>query len=253
MKRGFKKFFYGIFYLATLGLIGLGFYNTFLKPPASCSDKIQNQNEEGVDCGVLSCGKICLPADIRPVVQSGKVEVVALGQGKYSLLVLVSNPNLDYALESFDYKFDFRNTTGEIVKTLNGKSFVYGGEQKYISEPVVETGSLDVSTVSFSLGNEQWVEAVDFEQPRIEGSKKEEVTEGGVRVLGIMKNSSTVNLPLVRAVAVFTSDSGVILGTASTQVDGLNAGESKEFTILHPLFPGRPEFITNVYIYGQRP
>lgn len=253
MKRFLKKFFYGLFYLVILGVLGFGFYNAFLKPAASCYDKIWNQNEEGIDCGMLACGKICLPADIRPVAQSGKVEVAALGPGKYSLLVLVSNPNLDYALKSFDYKFDFRNTAGEIVKTLNGNSFIYGGEQKYIAEPVVETGNLEVETVSFSLGNEEWIKSVDFEQPRVEGSKREEISESGIRIIGMMKNSSTVNLPLVTAVAVFTAQSGEVLGVASTQIDDLGIGVSKDFTILHPLFPGNPTFITNVYIYGERP
>lgn len=253
MKRFLKKFFYGIFYLAIFGVLGFWFYNVFLKPSASCFDRMKNGAEEGVDCGVYACGRICLPTDIRPVMQTGKVEVAALAAGKYSLLVLVSNPNLDYALQSFDYKFDFKNSAGEVLKTLNGKSFIYSGEQKYISEPVVETGSLDVSTVSFSLGNEVWIKAADFEQPRIEGSKKEEVASGVVKITGVMKNSSSINLPIVTAVAVFTAKSGDILGTASTQIDGLNIGESKEFTILHPPFPGNPEFISNVYIYGQRP
>ena len=253
MKRGAKKFFYGTFYLAILGLLALGFYNTFLKPAASCFDRMQNQGEEGVDCGMSACGKICLPVDIRPVVQSGKVEVAAISQGVYSLLVLVSNPNTGYALENFDYKFDFRNTAGEIIKTLSGNSFIYAGEQKYISEPVVETGALDVSTVSFSLGNEEWTKANDFEQPKIEGSTKKEESPSGIKVLGVMRNASTVNLPLVTAVAVFTSNSGDILGTATTQVDNLNAGDSKEFVISHPRFPGNPEFISNVFIYGKRP
>lgn len=253
MKRLIKKFFYGIFYLAILGLLGLGFYNSLLKPPASCFDGVQNQGEEGVDCGMTVCGKICLPMDIRPVAQSGKVEVTALGQGKYSLLVLVANPNSEYALESFNYKFDFRNSAGEIVNTLTGNSFIYGGEQKYISKPGVEIGALDVATVSFSLGDENWVKAIDFEQPSIEGSTKSEKTTGGIRVSGVMRNSSVYNLPIVTAVAVFTSSGGEILGTATTQVDNLNVGDSKDFTIFHPLFPGNPEFISNVYIYGKRP
>lgn len=235
------------------GLLGLGFYNTFLKSDASCFDGVKNQAEEGVDCGTLACGRICLPVDIRPVAQSGKVEVAALGQGKYSLLVLVANPNVDYALQSFDYKFEFRTTAGEVVKTITGSSFIYGGEQKYIAEPVVETGVLDASTVSFSLGNEKWAKASEFEQPKIEGSTKTEIGETGIKVQGLMRNSSTINLPIVTAVAVFTSDSGEFLGTASTQVENLNAGDSREFTILHPLFPGSPEFISSVYIYGERP
>lgn len=253
MKRFFKKFFYGIFYLAIFGVLGSWLYNSFLKPPASCFDGMKNGAEEGVDCGMYACGKICLPVDIRSVTQSGKVEAAALSQGKYSLLVLVSNPNLEYALENFDYKFDFRNTAGEIVKTIAGTSFIYGGEQKYISEPVVETGTLDVSTVSFSLGNEKWIKAVDFEQPRIEGSTKKEEVPSGIRVSGVMRNSSTINLPVVTAVAVFTSNVGDVLGTATTQVDNLNVGESKDFVISHPPFPGNPEFISNVYIYGKRP
>lgn len=253
MKRGAKKFFYGIFYLVLLGLLGLGLYNSFLKPSASCFDGIKNQAEEGIDCGVSACGRICLPQDIRPVAQSGKVEVAALSQGRYSLLVLIANPNVDYALESFDYKFEFRTTAGEVVKTVTGNSFIYGGEQKYIAEPIVETGTLDASTVSFSLGNEKWVKASEFEQPRIEGSTKTESAETGIKVQGLMRNSSTINLPVVTAVAVFTSNTGEVLGTASTQVENLNAGDSREFVISHPVFPGRPEFISSVFIYGKRP
>ena len=47
-----KQIIIAFVYLIILAVIGTGFYFLFLKPTLpSCSDKIQNQGEAGVDCG----------------------------------------------------------------------------------------------------------------------------------------------------------------------------------------------------------
>jgi len=51
MSRGWKKFIYGVFFLAVFGLIVWGFYEIVLKPTPTCFEQIKNQGEEDVDCG----------------------------------------------------------------------------------------------------------------------------------------------------------------------------------------------------------
>ena len=85
-----KQFFYGIIYLVIFGLIGAGIYFALTSKEATCFDGIQNQNEEGVDCGGscntcktcydseqnchsgsceegIDCGGVCTPCIVEEV------------------------------------------------------------------------------------------------------------------------------------------------------------------------------------------
>src|SRR4030042_4522578 len=116
-------------YLVVFGLIGTGSYFIFRTAP-TCTDKIQNQGETGIDCGgpCAKCEEIP-PAENLQVVEKA---VVSAGEDKYDVLAKVSNPNSQLRAAKFDYAFELHDGAGKIILRSDGSSFVLPGQTKYI-------------------------------------------------------------------------------------------------------------------------
>ncbi len=122
-----------IFYLLVLGIIltsiVLLFLN-FFKKAESCSDGIQNQGEEGVDCGGP-----CLPCDIvhlQPI-KVYDIKIVKYPNKTMDVVGIVENPNDNYGLKKFSYQFLFKGKNNEMVQ-ISGSTFILPRERKYIIE-----------------------------------------------------------------------------------------------------------------------
>ena len=61
MPRLLKQFLYGVFYLAIIAAVGVGFYFHYDNAPPSCFDGIQNEGEQGIDCGLPGARRFASP------------------------------------------------------------------------------------------------------------------------------------------------------------------------------------------------
>src|SRR3989338_8254868 len=95
-----KQLIIGIVFVLILGGIGYGIYSG-LVTKVSCTDGIQNGKEEGVDCGILACGKACEPA-IMPI-NIISSQFFKVGQGDYDFVAQLSNPNVSYGASRIEY------------------------------------------------------------------------------------------------------------------------------------------------------
>ena len=66
MPRILKQTLFGLFFLAVFGGVVFWIYQS-TRPVLTCFDKIQNQDEEGVDCGG-KCQILCRADSIKPIV-----------------------------------------------------------------------------------------------------------------------------------------------------------------------------------------
>src|SRR3989344_956254 len=95
-----KQIIIGLVFIFIFGGIGYGIYSG-LVTKASCTDGIKNGQEEGVDCGILACGKACEPA-IMPI-NIISSQFFQVGQGDYDFVARVSNPNVSYGASRVEY------------------------------------------------------------------------------------------------------------------------------------------------------
>src|SRR3989304_8281011 len=102
MNRMIKQLLYGILFLVVFGLVFFPVYRLFVPAP-SCSDGIQNQQEEGVDCGAV-CGLSCAPTLHSLIIN--QIELIANSDGSYDAIAQLDNDNTIYGASRVDYRVD---------------------------------------------------------------------------------------------------------------------------------------------------
>ena len=97
-----KLIIIGVLVLVVIILAGAGGYFFFHKAP-SCIDGIQNQNEEGIDCGG-SCTYLCTASEAEPSVRFART--FSPLPGRTDVIAYVDNPNTNAAAKQAPYKIE---------------------------------------------------------------------------------------------------------------------------------------------------
>ncbi len=250
--RRFKQFVYGFFYLAILSGITFVVYSTWFKTAPSCFNGIKDAGERGVDCGGV-CQKICLPFGLSNIEISGNPFLFRPTLSSVSAMAQVKNTNSDFAAKGFPYKFVFYDNDNKVVKEINGESFIYASEIKYVGEfNLVFDGVEKVATVDFSAGKPEWVPKSSFEKPDLSKQYKTYVSDDGkVKVDGSFVNSGSAYVPRLTVFAVFYSKLGQIAGVSKSEIENVAPGQQKNFSVSHPPLPNLNLSATQIYLYGD--
>ncbi len=262
MHRRIKQILYALLYLIFWGGVAALVYTFFLKPPASCFDNIQNQGEQGVDCG-SPCAKVCLPVDYQPITPVGDVQIFSLAtstagsgySGSVSLLARLQNPNASIAAMSFDYTITFYDESGTSTALATGQSFIYGADIRYIDLPNFRLPQgMTVVRAEISTANPVWIYAIDWPKPNVAVQNFTSLLSlGTLKVQGRLTNNDTVILPSVSAVAIFADSDARPIGVSEMVLDNLAPAETRDFDILHPGIAGVDLSKTQVFVYAKRP
>lgn len=88
-------------------------------PKPTCSDGKQNGFELGVDCGG-TCALRC-SSEVQPLVATW-VRFIKSSEGKYDLVALVSNKNINNAVPFIKYTFTLYDEQGGVLKEVKGST-----------------------------------------------------------------------------------------------------------------------------------
>lgn len=109
------------------------FSNIYKRIP-NCYDGVKNQNEEDADCGGI-CQKC--KEKMENGIMSEAVEAVKIGDNQYFLIARISNLSLKIGANSFKYSFSLYGSGDNVFHKVDGYSFIYPSEKKYIIDNVV--------------------------------------------------------------------------------------------------------------------
>ena len=125
-------------------VVGLPTFFAFYHAP-TCFDNVQNQGEEGVDCGG-PCTKLC-QAGFNPPVElwATSSQVVS---GVYNLLAYAANPNIGVGASLVSYDFRLYDALGILLGERKGETAVPAATHFAVFEPTVTTG-LRIPTKTF--------------------------------------------------------------------------------------------------------
>ncbi len=251
--RRAKQIIYGALY----GLLGLGviaiIYFWSSRPVPTCYDGMQNQGEQGVDCGG-PCAAACIPANIHNIAPLGDVLVFNTGGGRATILAQVANANAGFAAKSFDYRFDLYDASNTIIQSVQGQSFLYDGEVKYLIAPNVETAGL-VDRAALVIRNVQWAGTSHMgivPQFVLQNNGPAPSPAGTVTVAGALKNNDLASFSGILVVAVFKSVQGDVIGASQTTLDGIAPDETENFAVMYLDVPGLDPSLTSFYAYAPR-
>jgi hypothetical protein len=251
--RRAKQIVYGVIYFAILLLVVTGIHFLFFRSPASCFDNIQNQGEQGVDCGG-PCAKVCIPSTIQPISVLGTVHVFSPTTGHVTVLAQLENANSDFGASSFNYVVTLYGLDDmTVVGTLAGSSFTYADETKYIvlpNEPV----PMQIGRADIAIGNVQWVPADRmglvplFTFTNIMPSSG----KGYVTIGGDITDRDISSFSSVTLVAIFKNAAGSPIGASATELDSISPGTAQAFSVSYPALPNENISATELKAYAIR-
>ena len=217
--------------LLIAGVAMAGYY--ILKPKPTCNDGIQNQKEEGVDCGG-SC------AACR-VVRFDDVAVLSyksfpIGDGSYDALAEIKNPNKDHGAPEFQYIFNFYNADKKLIGERSGKTFILANQTRYVIENNIQLPE-PAALADFTIKPDvSWKKQESYESDLpIFSVKYELVLQGEIRfakVTGILENKTVYNFSGVEVDIVLVDAGSQPIAVGKTALDNLRFGESRAFTVL---------------------
>lgn len=213
-------------------LIALAVYYLIHSAP-SCSDGIQNQEEEGIDCGG--------PCPPCPISQPQDIEVfwsrlLSSQADFYDLAAQIKNPNQHCGSGQLPYRFEIYNQSGELIKQVNGSTFILPNQSKYLVESriALDCPIEQVGQIQLSFGEISWDKLKDYYSlPQLIVQQKEyfllESNQPGFsQARAILLNKTDFDFDKIDIDFLLFDDQGRLLALNTTKVRTLLADEKRD-------------------------
>jgi len=230
-----KQLLYGALYFLTIFIVFWLIYILFLKPAATCFDGRQNQKETGIDCGG-PC-QFCELAQLKGLAVNRAIALPAR-ENEVTLLAEIANPNPNFGAKSFSYQFKIIGPFGALLKTVEGQSFIYGGNVKYLIEASVSSNLGDIKQVRLEISTSGivWQPQAEMTKPSLANPSHQTIISDGITtVKGIIQNKNPLLISKVQIIAVLYNLSGdKIINASYTTLSDLEGNGQSAFSIGFP-------------------
>ena len=215
---------YGAGYLTFIGLVSTGVYFMYFYAAPTCFDNLQNGEEIGVDCGGLSCTRICAISVQQPTVEWSKSFQIQPGQ--YNAVAYIENKNVQAGTPSLSYTFTLSDASG-VIAERTGETVLPPNSSYPVFEGRIDTaGRIPTETALVLKPVELWLPASDSRS--LFQTKDLKLVEADARPkLNVtMENTGLSEAKSVEVVATIFDARGNALTSSQTFVE---------------LFPGRSQ------------
>jgi len=233
--RFLKQFLFGGVLILIIAGAAVWIYRGSIFTAPTCSDGIQNQGEEGIDCGTI-CGISCEYKYLKEL--SYSTPVIYKFSDFVSVYFDLDNFNENFGLKNFKYKIDFYGFADKLLKSVEGESFIYPGQNKDSeggSKKIVEAGLRiigDIKSVKVSFLNIDWRPSSEFRSIKLENQNMKTGKDGDFFVIsGAIKNLVNFTIPQVVINTFLRSASGEVLGVSKTELSQLLPFEERGYKV----------------------
>ncbi len=239
------SFIIGVFVI--LSAIGGLIYSLKFYQAPTCTDKKQNQNEEGVDCGGR-CSVICSSQIIKPSILWSRA--FEGGRGSYNAVAYIENPNIGLGVKEAIYSFKLYDENNLYITERQGTTYIRPGEQFAVFEPRIPTGERKAKRAFFEfIYYSDWIK-INEHKTDISVSNKTPEIGANPRVVASLKNNNNTDVQNVDVVAIIYDNEDNAIAASASALDILRADSSSNvvFTWNVPfLFPSaRVEILSRV-------
>ncbi len=203
-----------------LALAGLIWYVFFYRPP-SCTDGLQNQDEEAVDCGG-ACAALCVVPKIS-IVWARSVEVAP---GVFHGVALVRNPLTDAGGENMTYTMRLLDAEGILIAETMGTLSLAPGEVAPIFEPNIQAGFRVPARTFVSVDAGFWKRMEHTVDPIRIGSPA--LDQEALRLSATLENTTALPVGRVTATALLYDEEDILVAASQTILDGIAPRASRE-------------------------
>ena len=195
---------------------------TFKQVP-SCSDGVQNQNEEGVDCGG-PCSYLCVEQERPPTVLF--TQAINNGAGRVDIVASVENRNVTSAAKNVPYRVQLYARDHTLIFESSGVIDLPAGARVPVFIPGAFAGKQTVANAFLTIASSspQWFRMTA--DPRIVPAVSN-IKQGGAatapRVEAVLSNTSTTALANVPVVVFVRDEQGTVIAASQTVVSAIPA------------------------------
>lgn len=226
-----QKLIYTISALAVVILLASIFsFKAFYKAP-TCFDGKKNGKETGVDCGG-NCERIC-EFEVAPI--SIKWEkFFRIRQGEYSAVAYIENTNSNVGVERLGYKFNFLNDKGEVIKSVDGETYVPAGSHFPIFEGPIRLPTDPVKVEFLIDGEVVFTRSSRKSIPlRVENTTLMS-SETRPKLSALLSNDSVDTLDHIDVVAIVMSSAGDPVAASRTALRKMGRDGSERIVFTWP-------------------
>lgn len=228
-RRMTKQIIIAIVFFLTLFAIGFLIYS-LTRPAPTCSDGIQNQDEEEIDCGGP-----CLSCELRELKE---IEVLStdaiLNQSDfYDLVAQIKNPNQNYGSNQVPYQFKVYDSNNSLITNYSDSTYILPNQTKYIIQTKIRI-SRSFDRIEFSFGQIEWEKLVDYQMPQLAVQQKEyrllDAQETGFsQARGVLVNKSSFDFEQVNVDILLFDSFNQLVGLNVTEIRTLLSGQERDF------------------------
>lgn len=252
--RFFRKLFFGGIFLFFVAWSSYYMYLEYFPTFPTCKDNVQNQGEDGVDCGYV-CKNVCLapppPDEIKPI-EVVWARVISSDIGAYDLAAKIVNPNLYWGATEFKYNFIVKDTNDNVVAEKSGISYLIPENYDYLIIPSIKTDKVPAKAeLNIIKEGQKWVNvssvynnlslALPFREKRY--IAKDE--NGFPSVSAILTNSTTFDFDKIDIkVVLFDANNDPVAVNVSDRRT-MKSGEEQLFRLFWNITPQKEIFNTD--------
>ena len=220
-----RKFFYTLGIVVILASISFAIFWKFWYRAPSCTDRLKNGDETGVDCGG-KCSLVCADEALKPVLQ-GDPRILQVSPGVYSAVAFLENHNISFSAPQVNYKFTFYNKDGKVMYERLGSTVLPKNKVAAIFEGNINIATSTPARVSFELDkNIVWVKDAEPE-PEIKIKHTPLLNQDKLpRIESTVENDSLLEVRNLEIVAVILDGKDNVVAASRTFVDRLKKGET---------------------------
>ncbi|MDP2676118.1 MAG: hypothetical protein Q8O83_00300 [bacterium] len=212
----------------------------FFQPAPTCFDRIQNQEEEGIDCGG-PCEKGCL-GDIKNVVVLWN-RVFEVIPSHYDVAVLVENPNLFAGAPIVHYQIKLHDDKNVLVALRGGTTFINPQERFMIFESNIQTANRVPVQASIEFERIPW-ERIEEEKPQVTAFNFRMTQFPTGRLDITLRNGNFLPAEQIETAVALLDENGNAFAVSKTRVESIQAESSRDISFTWPfLFEQEPKTI----------
>lgn len=235
-RRFFILFIIGASFIAFVTLVSIA---TFYETP-SCTDSIQNQDEEGIDCNG-SCPYLCASQQQPPTVLF--IKALTDSMGRTDVIALVENKNASAAAKNISYRIMLYDATQSLIQEIDGTFDLPPGATVPIYVPGVvpawglPQGSSEKRPVAgvfleIAPSSLQWFSMpIDSRiLPTVSNKPEQAGIPSSPRIEAVLENPSATTMTNVRAIILVRNVKGDVIAASSTVIPAIPAQEKATAT-----------------------
>ncbi|MBI2463224.1 MAG: hypothetical protein HYV65_03255 [Candidatus Spechtbacteria bacterium] len=201
----------------------------------TCFDKIQNQNETGVDCGG-ACSACLTPEEtLLQKIDVKWAKIFRQKQGIYDLASSIENLNYTYGGQEIDYAFHILDNSGKEISAITGTTYILPHGARYVVRQAIAIPQ-DPASVSFEITNVDWKKIDGYTDPGFSvEQKKLEMPLGDsnifAKISGVVSNNSPYGLRFIDVDMVVFDALNNPIAVNHSDMQTLPSGQKRAFTV----------------------